>query len=288
VLVHYRDLRSAQPEQDQWEDRLWVFEREGDGLRFKEYPAVRFDDEGGRYETRGEIQERTLGAWEPSDGQRREIAAGLAPDPYGLREKRLRRTDAGYSSAKSRFDSARVVSFESIVELDLSGAAPRLAVSDSLGSQAAKSPLEGRTEYRGERTLPDGSVAGRFDRDGRKVGTFVMMRSGARQGDAPVRAAEEPTRELVEARLFRTLGRELAASDALPERAAPADAAGRDALRARIRAEVDRLFADQGNDPRAHAPMLARLAAAIERAYTQEGRSRAEIGRLVEDGALRP
>ena len=29
VLVHYRDLRSAQPELDQWEDRAFVFERDG-------------------------------------------------------------------------------------------------------------------------------------------------------------------------------------------------------------------------------------------------------------------
>jgi hypothetical protein len=289
VLVHYRDLRSAQPEQDQWEDRLWVVEREGEALRFREYPAVRFDDESGRYEMQGEIRSRTLGAWEPSDGQRREIAAGLAPDPYGAREKRLRPTPAGFSSAKSRFDSARVVGFESTVEIDLAGAAPRISVSDTLGSSAAASGIEGRTQYAGERVAEDGSVAGRYDRDGKRVGTFVMMRSGvSKDGEPPVRAAEEPARDVALARLFRTLGGELANSDALPERASPADPAARAALLARIRAEVERLFADQGNDPRAHAPMLARLAEAIERAYTEEGRSRAEIGRLVADGALRP
>jgi hypothetical protein len=289
VLVHYRDLRSAMPEQEQWEDRLWVFEREGDALRFREYPAVRFDDESGRYESAAGIRQRTLGAWEPSAGQRREIAGGLEPDPYGAREKRLRPTATGFSSAKSRFDSARVVGFESTVELDLSGAAPRFSVSDTLGSSAAAQSLEGRTQYLGERVAEDGAVSGRFDRDGRRVGTFVLMRSDRKRGGGePVRADEPPARALVEDRLFRTLGGELAESDALPERASPADPAARAALLARVRAEVERLFADQGNDPRPHAPMLARLAEAIERAYTEEGRSRAEIGRMIADGALRP
>ena len=103
-----------------------------------------------------------------------------------------------------------------------------------------------------------------------------------------MRTEAEPTRALVEERLYRTLGRELAEGDALPERASPADAAGRAALLVRVRGEVERLFADQGNDPRVHAPLLARLAAAIERAYTEEGRSRAEIGKSLETGALRP
>jgi hypothetical protein len=289
VLVHYRDLRSAQPEQVQWEDRLWVFEREGEALRFREYPAVRFGDESGRYERTGEVLARTLGAWEPSEGQRREIAAGLAADAYGARDKRLRKAAAGWSSAKSRFDSARVVGFESTVEVDLAGAAPRFVVSDTLGSSAAAQGLEGRTEYRGETIAEDGSVTGRFDRDGRRVGTFVLLRSGAARGDAePVRTERDPSRELVEDRLYRTLGRELANSDGLPERASPADAAGRAALLARVRAEVERLFADQGNDPRVHAPLLTKLAGAIERAYTEEGRSREEIGKALETGALRP
>ncbi|HVH07155.1 MAG TPA: hypothetical protein VNE71_14265, partial [Myxococcota bacterium] len=182
VLVHYRDLRSAQPDQVQWEDRLWVLEREGEALRFREFPAVRFGDESGRYERSGEVPARTLGAWEPSDAQRREIAEGLEADPYGAREKRLRPTAVGFSSAKSHFDSARVVGFESTVEVDLSGPAPRFVLADVLGSSAAAQGLEGRTEYRGEAVAPDGTVTGRFDRDGRRVGTFAMMRSGAARG----------------------------------------------------------------------------------------------------------
>lgn len=290
MLVHYRDLGSARPLQDQWEDRLWVFEREGDGLRFREYPAVRFDDESGRYQRAGGEQVRVLGAWEPSEAQAREIAAGLAADPYGAREKRLRQTETGFSSAKSRFDSARVVGFESIVELDLSGAAPRLVASDSLGSSAAGSPLEGRTEYRGLRIDESGAVVGRFDRDGRRVGSFRMLRSGAPRGlgEPPGTTPAEPTRADVLERLYRTLGRELAYSDALPERFAGGGALERAALRSSVRGELERLFVGQGNDPRVHAPELDRLTAVVARLYTEEGRSREEIGRMLEEGRLRP
>jgi hypothetical protein len=289
VLVHYRDLRSAQPEQDQWEDRVFVFEREGDGLRFREYPVVLFDDEDGRFSRRGGETERSLGSWEPNPGQRAEIARGLRVRGDGVREKLLREAAPGrWSSARSAFDSARTVGFESIVELDLSGAAPRIRVSDSLGSSAALS-LEGRTEYVGESTGA-GEILGRFDRDGRRVGRFRMLRSGAPGGRAapPSRPPAEPTRAEVEDRLYRSLGRQLAVSEALPERFPGGGAAERAALGERVRAGLDALFEDQGNDPRAHAPTLQRLSAAVERLYVEEGRSREEIGRMLEDGRLRP
>jgi hypothetical protein len=289
VLVHYRDIRSAQPEQDQWEDRLFVFQREGEALRFREYPVVLFDDESGRFARRGGETERELGAWEPNGGQRAEIARGLRVRAEGVREKRLRPAAGGYSSARSAFDSARTVGFESIVELDLAGAAPRITVADSLGSSAARS-LEGRTEYRGERRGPAGEIEGSYDRDGRRVGSFRMLRSGAPRGlaEPAPRPPEEPTRAEVEERLYRSLGRQLAVSDALPERFPGGGAAERAALAERVRTALAALFADQGNDPRAHAPTLERLAAAVERLYAEEGRSREEIGRMLEDGRLRP
>jgi hypothetical protein len=288
VLVHYRDLRSALPEQEQWEDRVWIFERDGDGLRFREFPLVSFADEEGRFVRGRDDPERTLGAWRPSAEQRREIEAGLRVDPRGAREKRLRPAVNGFSSARSAFDSARVVSFETRVDLDLSGPAPRLSLTDSLGSSAAHA-LSGRTEYRGERVTAEGAVEGSFERDGTRVGRFSMLRSGAPRGlDAPPPApAGQPDRAEVEERLYRTLGRQLALSEALPERFAggPAERA---ALRDAVRAELDARFAAQGNDPRAHAPVLERLASAIERLYAEEGRSREEIGRMLEDGRLRP
>ena len=119
----------------------------------------------GRFARSGGELERVLGAWEPNEAQRHEIASGLRVDARGAREKRLRPDASGFSSARGAFDSARVVGFESRVELDLSGAAPRIVLVDSLGSSAAQA-LEGRTEFRGERITADGDVEGRFDRDG--------------------------------------------------------------------------------------------------------------------------
>jgi hypothetical protein len=250
---------------------------------------VSFADEAGRFERSGGEAVRTVGAWQPSAAQRDEIAAGLRVDPRGAREKRLRPTATGFASSRSAFDSARVVSFESQVELDLSGPAPRLVVSDSLGSSAAQA-LAGRTEYRGERVGADGAIEGRFERDGSRLGSFRMLRTGPPRGlgEPPPPPLPEPTRADVEDRLYRSLGRQLAASDALPERFAAEDPESRERLRARVRAELDARFAAQGNDPRAHAPALERLAAAIVRLYAEEGRSREEIGRLLEDGELRP
>ena len=117
-----------------------------------------------------------------------------------------------------------------------------------------------------------------------------MLRSGPPRGlgaPPPAPPPAEPRRADVEERLYRGLGRQLAVSDALPERfeGGPGERA---ALRARVRAELDLRFAEQGNDPRVHAPDLERLAAAIERLYAEEGRSREEIGRMLEDGRLRP
>ena len=45
VLVHYEDAASSGAERERWDDRAWVFEREGDRLRWTEYPVVVFDDE---------------------------------------------------------------------------------------------------------------------------------------------------------------------------------------------------------------------------------------------------
>ena len=290
MLVHYRDLRSDAPEQVQWEDRLWVFEHEGEGLRFVEYPSVRFEDERGRFEEAGGEVQRVLGAWEPSEGQRAEIARGLEVNARSVVHERLDPTAQGFSSRRpGGFDSARYVTFESSLEVDLRGPAPRFVWSDQLGSSAAHA-LEGRTLYQGERIEEGGAIAGAYDRDGRRVGRFRMLPAGAPRGvaePAPPAPGERPDRAAVEARLYRELGRQLGASDALPERFEGAREA-RAGLRARVREELERRYRDQGNDPRALAPEIERLAAAIERLYADEGRTRAEIGRMLEDGRLRP
>jgi hypothetical protein len=289
LLVHYRDLRSAQPELPQWEDRLIVLEPDGDGLRFRDYPIVRFEDAAGRFESLGGEPARVLAFWEPSAAQRAEIERGLRVDARGATEKRLRPVPGGWSSRRARAgDSLRFVGFESVVELDVAGPAPRLVVTDTLGSAAAQA-AEGRTEYRGERVSADGrSIEGRYERDGRRVGSFRMTRAGPPRGlgDEPAPARASARGDALRA-LARALGPRLAASEALPERFAggPAERAE---LRARVRAELDAGAAAAGSDPRAVAPELDRLARAVERLYADDGRSREEIARLLADGKLGP
>ena len=287
VLVHYRDLRSAQPELPQWEDRLFVFEPSGDGLRFRDFPIVRFDDAAGRFESLGGEPARVLAFWEPNASQRAEIERGLRVDPRGATTKELRPAPGGFSSRRTRAqDSLRFVGFESVVEVSLDGPAPSVVVTDSLGSAAVQG-MQGRTEYRGERVSDDGrTIEGRYERDGSRVGSFRLVRSGPPRGlgEAPP-AAAEAERGVALAALERALGPRLAASEALPDRfAGGADERAR--LRARVRAELDAGTAAAGTDPRAVAPELDRLAREVERLYADEGRSREEIGRLLADGKV--
>ena len=45
VLVHYQDSATENADAKRWEDRIWVFEKAGDQLRWTDYPIVVFDDD---------------------------------------------------------------------------------------------------------------------------------------------------------------------------------------------------------------------------------------------------
>lgn len=267
-----------------------MFEPEGDSLRFRDYPIVRFDDDAGRFESLAGQPSRVLAFWEPSPAQRAEIEAGLEVDPRGATAKELHPTPAGWSSRRARAGggSLRFVGFESVVEVDVSGAAPTVAVTDSLGSAAVQG-IEDRTEYRGERVSADGrTIEGRYERDGRRVGTFRMTRSGPLRGAAavPERAGGGSAgRDEALAALSRALAPRVAASEALPERF-PGGPEERARLRARVRAELEAGAAGAGGDVRGLAPELDGLARAIEALYADAGRSRDEISRLLADGEI--
>ena len=75
VLVHYKDANATHPDEQRWDDRVWVFEKTGDRLKWTEYPIAVFADESGRFERRSTGQlARVLGYWEPSEAQLAEIA----------------------------------------------------------------------------------------------------------------------------------------------------------------------------------------------------------------------
>jgi hypothetical protein len=287
VLIHYTDRASQRPDQPQWDDRLWTFEREGERLRWNEYPIVVFGDRSGRYESLGS-DVRSLGSWAPDEGQEREIEAGLEVSPRGASKRTLRRTPAGWSSsARSAAEAADVVVWQSIWEIDLTGDAPRFAVQDSLGNAAVEA-IQGTTLYTGMTVLADGRVIeGRYARDGQRSGTFRLTRTGVPGTFEAVRAAE-PEKDEVYDRFYAELGRQLRTVSGLPERAGPLAGAERGAFRERIRLAVEERYRAQGNDPRPHAPQVEALTLAIEALYLDEGRTLEEIGLGIESGEVRP
>src|SRR5262249_34137804 len=102
VLVHYRDAKTANPDAERWEDRLWIFEAAGERLRWTEYPIVVFDDETGRFERRERTGQyaRVLHFWAPSEAQLANIRSGLAVNDRGSQVKTLHRAEQGWSSAE--------------------------------------------------------------------------------------------------------------------------------------------------------------------------------------------
>ena len=287
MLVHYTDAASERPDQLQWDDRLWTFEREGEQLRWLEYPIVVFGDRSGRYESLGS-EIRSVGAWEPDRRQQREIEAGLEVSPRGASRRTLRATESGWSSAsRTASEAADIVVWQSVWEIDLGGAAPRFRIRDSLGNAAVEA-IRGTTLYEGEVVRADGRrIEGRFVRDGQRTGTFRMTRTGVPGTYVALRAAE-PEKEEIYDRFYAELGRQLRTVSGLPERAAPLAGEEREAFRLRIRAAVEERYRAQGNDPRPHAPQVEALTLAIEALYLDEGRTLEEIGLAIESGEVRP
>jgi hypothetical protein len=183
VLVHYRDARSANPEAERWEDRLWEFEEVGGELRWSEFPIVVFDDETGRFERRATGQyARVLHFWEPSAAQLANIHAGLAVNDRGSQTKSLRRSGGAWSSGpRASPTGASVLTYQETWSIEDAEGLPVFAQVDVLGSEGAEG-LQGRTEFRTERVLEGGRLLlGSFDRDGTRRGTFQMRRAGERR-----------------------------------------------------------------------------------------------------------
>lgn len=191
VLVHYKDSATANPDSWRWDDRVWEFEEKGSRIRWTEYPIVVFDDESGRFEGR----HRVLAAWEPNEAQWQEILGGLQVNSRGSKGKSLRPARDG--SAWETVGQMNVMSasaigyFEDWNVADPTGE-PVFTRDDVLGSARAEG-LEGRTRYTTTEVLEGGSeLRGKFVRDGTRVGTFRMIRSGERRGiETAAKSAQE-------------------------------------------------------------------------------------------------
>src|SRR5262245_9315616 len=180
VLVHYKDDHAGNPEAERWDDRVWVFEKQGTNLKWTEYPIAVFDDESGRFERRDSGQyARILGSWEPSEAQLADIRDGLQVNSRGSKTKTLRGADAkGWTSGRrGSSGSASVISYEEVWAIEGLPARPVFTRSDFMGGGRTDT-LEGSIEYATTEASAD-ALSGTYERDGSRHGTFRMLRSGA-------------------------------------------------------------------------------------------------------------
>lgn len=182
VLVHYKDDAASNPDEERWEDKVWVFEDQGRRLGWTEYPIVVFDDETGRFERRSTGQyARILHSWEPDAGQRADIADGLRVNTRGSKSKTLRGSDAqGWSSGRRQSAaSASVITYEEVWSIEDLASLPVFTRRDYMGGGRTDS-IEGAIRYTTTEVREGGDLlVGTFERDGSRHGTFRMMRSGA-------------------------------------------------------------------------------------------------------------
>jgi len=280
VLVHYTDSQTAHPEAQRWDDRIWVFSREGSRLRWTEYPIVVFLDASGRFESLGtNRQSRVLGAWEPNPGQRAEIREGLQVNERGSRTKTLRGSPAeGWRSRDARQAfSANTLVYSTVWTIDDPQDRPVFRIAESLAGSRTEN-LEGVTEYRTTEVAEGGDVLrGRFGRDGTRTGTFRMRRAGAaRDLEDSGRSNEERLQEYFATQMgLGPLLREGGAEELDPE-----------ALRERVVEGIEEAMRGRGLDPERHRPEIRRMADQILE-EVDRGRSPEEIERMIREGEIR-
>jgi hypothetical protein len=185
VLVHYRDENAADKQALRWDDRIWIFERAGSGLRWREYPIVVFRDQTGRFESLGtNRQSRVVHAWEPNAEQLEQIRSGLEVNSRGMKSKTLRGSDAESwrSQDRAQAASASIISYVETWSIESLAALPVFTRLDVLGS-AETEGLEGVTRYTATAVEQEGAVIrGSYERDGTRRGTFRMQRAGEVRG----------------------------------------------------------------------------------------------------------
>jgi murein DD-endopeptidase MepM/ murein hydrolase activator NlpD len=180
VLMHYKDEGSPNPDAERWDERVWVFEKKGSRMRWSVYPIVVFEDETGRFERTSVQYSRVLHYWEPDAGQLADIADGLQVHSRGAKQKVLRGSDLdGWSSSRSRgAASASVITYSELWEIEGLPTRPVFSRSDVMGGGRTDT-LEGLTRWTTTEVREGGELlVGTYERDGRRHGTFRMMRSG--------------------------------------------------------------------------------------------------------------
>jgi hypothetical protein len=297
VLVHYKDAGTENPDAKRWEDRIWVFEKVGDQLRWTDYPIVVFDDDTGRFENiGGNRASRVLDWWEPNAAQQEQIRQGLAINSRGSRSKTLSGSnEQGWSSARrggAGYKSSRFITYEETWNLDGLPDKPRFERQDSMGSAGAED-FEGRTLYETTSVEAGGDVLrGSFDRDGQRKGTFRLARTGAvhsvDEGGGKSAAGKAQKRGEFIAMLAPGLvqlpggrseaeWREAVTSPRAKEERLALRAAIEEGLRSQVLTE---------DDVRSHYTLLTNLAVELERLFVEEGKSLADLRKMMVEGEV--
>ncbi len=184
VLVHCRDAASSDAERERWDDRAWVFEREGDRLLWTEYPIIVFDDETGRFEKDGANRAfRIPHHWQPDEAQRADIKNGRAVNERGMAAATLRRAEGSWVSApKQATSSTSMIRYVESWRVDPAAEGPIFKREDSLRSERAEG-LTGVTIYTTRAVADDGRrLRGDFERDSTQHGAFTMTRAAGVHG----------------------------------------------------------------------------------------------------------
>ncbi len=295
VLVHFRDRRSRHPERILWEDRLWVFERRGDRLVWRDYPIVVFEHAAGRFERSRATGDRfrAEAPWSPDAEQEAEIRAGLRVNPRGARRKRLSRdprADGWASPAHPRPQSASSVTYHEVARVTGLSGLPVFEWRAVLASARAE-PLEGVTRFETREVLDGGRLLrGRYRRDGHLEGTFWLRRAGA---PAEARGAARAREARFEARFYGQLADALLSSRRLEAELAAGDARPPDsAAEARIRKLIREILEDEldarGGAPYRYRARLDAIAGELAELLLGERRPLEEVARRLRAGEIAP
>jgi len=290
VLIHYRDDTAHDPKQVRWDDRLWIFQRDANGLEWTEYPIVVFEDETGRFEKLGTNRaQRVVGAWEPSPVQLAQIQSGLEYNSRGTKTKKLRGSDAGGWSSGARGSwsgAANVITYSETWSIQGLPTKPVFTRDDILGSASTEN-VEGRTQYLTESVEAGGDLLhGTFERDGTRHGTFTMRRSGSvKITEGSGKSQSQRNTEV----FFKNFGStDFFSADELRVLKEVGGAQKDDKeLRNKVRAEIESKAREQGIDPALIEPQIDRLSEKIS-SMIQQGKSPEEIERALNASSPRP
>jgi len=279
VLVHYKDASATHADEKRWDDRVWIFEKTGDRLKWIEYPIAVFVDESGRFERRASGQlARVLGYWEPSEAQLAEIKAGLELNSRGMKSKTLRNTRGVWSSSsRATAASASVVSYTESWSIEGTPELPVFRREDSLGGERTES-MDGVTLFTTTSVDPTGDVLeGSYERDGSRRGTFRMLRAGAGKALTTKRTQAQRTQDAFLAAM-RT--RKLDESQLTQQDRAD--------VRSMIRTEIEQRMRAIGVDPATRSGQIDTLVPSIEKRLFSEHLTLGEIPTLVEEAVVAP